>query len=89
MENHELDSQLLEAQKKGYPEEGENVGWAEYYSNLLGAVESFVDWGDPRQACVLVDASSSDDSAFAAELADHAQVTIPCLMKRLPKAQLV
>jgi hypothetical protein len=81
-ENHELDEQLLEAQKRGYPDEGDNAGWAEYYSNLLDAVDSFADWNDPRQACIMVDAGSSDDSAFAAKIADHAGITIPCLMKR-------
>jgi hypothetical protein len=85
-ENHELDSQLLEAQKKGYPDEGENEGYAEYYSYVLDTVDSFADWNDPRQACILVDASSSDDSAFAAEIADHAKVTVPCLMKRSESA---
>jgi hypothetical protein len=81
-ENHELDSQLIEAQKKGYPDEGDNAVWAEYYGDLLGTVDSFADWNDPRQACILVYAGSSDDSAFAAEVADHAKVTIPCLLKR-------
>lgn len=81
-ENHELDSQLMEAQKKGYPDEGDNGGRAEYYTDLLGVVDSFADWNDPQQACILVDASSSDDSVFAEEIADHAKVAIPCLIKR-------
>lgn len=81
-ENHELDAQLVEAQKEGYPDRGDNAGYAEYYSDLLDAVDSFADWNNPRQACILVNASSSDDSAFAAEIANHAKVTIPCLMKR-------
>jgi hypothetical protein len=85
-ENRELDSQLLEAQKKGYPDEGENEEYAEYYSQVLDTVDSFADWNDPRQACILVDASSSDDSAFAAEIAGHARVTVPCLIRRSESA---
>lgn len=85
-ENHALDSQLEQAQKKGYPDEGDNEGWAEYYSDLVDTVDSFADWNDPRQTCILVDAGSSDDSVFAAEIADHAKVTIPCLMKRSESA---
>jgi hypothetical protein len=81
-ENHELDTQLLEAQKKGYPDEGDSAEWAEYYSNLLDTVDSFASWNDPRQACILVNAASSDDSAFAAEIAAHAKVTMPCIMKK-------
>lgn len=85
-ENRYLDSQLEEAQKRGYPDEGDNEAFAEYYSDLLGIVDSFADWNNPRQACILVDAGSSDDSAFATEIADHANVTIPCLMKRSESA---
>lgn len=81
-ENHEFDSQLAEAQKRGYPDEGDNEAWSEYYSDLVSTVDSFADWTNPRQACILVNAGSSDDSAFATEVADHARVTIPCLMKR-------
>jgi hypothetical protein len=81
-ENHELDSQIREAQKRGYPDEGENEGYAEYYSQILDAVDSFANWNDPRQACILVDANSSDESAFSEEIADHARMTVPCLVKR-------
>jgi len=78
-ERQKNDSDLLEAQKKGYPDEGDNSDWAEYYSDLYGVVESFADWSDPRQACILVDANPSDD---APEIADHAGVTVPCLITR-------
>ncbi|MGC2528419.1 MAG: hypothetical protein WA639_11770, partial [Candidatus Acidiferrum sp.] len=65
-ESHALDAQLLEAQKKGYPDEGDNTEFAEYFSDLLGAVDSFADWNDPRQACILVNANTSDESDFTA-----------------------
>ncbi|HKN76687.1 MAG TPA: HEAT repeat domain-containing protein [Candidatus Acidoferrum sp.] len=81
-ESHELDAQLLEAQKKGYPDEGDNEPFAEYFSELLGAVDSFADWNDPRQACILVNANTSDDSDLVAKIADHAKVALPCLLKR-------
>jgi hypothetical protein len=81
-ESHELDAQLLEAQKKGYPDEGDNDDFAEYFSYLLGAVDSFADWNDRRQACILVNANPSEDSDFAAKIADHAKVALPCLIKR-------
>jgi hypothetical protein len=66
--------------------EAEDEGYAEYYRHVLGAVDSFADWSDPRQACILVDASYNDDSAFAAEIAVHATITLPCLMKRSKSA---
>lgn len=85
-ESRELDAQLLEAQKKGYPDEGDNAEFAEYFSDLLGAVDSFADWNDPRQACILVNANTSDESDFTAKIADHARVTLPCLLKRSESA---
>ena len=78
-ESQKLDADLLEAQKRGYPDNGDNTEWGEYYSDLYGVVESFADWNDPRQACILVDAIPSETSR---EIADHAKVTIPCLIKR-------
>lgn len=81
-ENHVLDSQIEEAQKKGYPDEGDNAQYAEYYSDLLDTVDSFADWNGPRQVCILVNAGSSDDSVFAAEVANHARTTVLCLIKR-------
>jgi hypothetical protein len=81
-ENHENDSQLAEAQKKGYPDEGDNEGYAEYYGNLLGIVDSFADWNNPRQACILAEGAYNDDSAFAARIVAHAKVTVPCLLKK-------
>jgi hypothetical protein len=68
-ENRERDAKLLQAQNSPQEDKGEaeDEGYAEYYSHVLGAVDSFADWNDPRQACILVDASYNDDSAFAAE----------------------
>jgi HEAT repeat protein len=81
-ENRYLDSQLEEAQKKGYPDEGDNEAWAEYYSDLLTTVDSSADWNDPRQACILADAAYNDGSAFAAEVVSHSRTTMPCLLRK-------
>jgi hypothetical protein len=80
-ENRYLDSQLEEAQTKGYPDEGDNEGFAETYSDLLETVDSFADWNDPRVACFLADAAYNDGSAFAEKVARHWRTTIPCLLK--------
>jgi hypothetical protein len=65
--------------------EAEDEGYAEYYRHVLGAVDSFADWSDPRQAFWSMQATT-DDSAFAAEIAVHATITLPCLMKRSKSA---
>jgi hypothetical protein len=83
-ENQELDAKLLQAQNSSREDKGDAVdeGYAEYYSNVLGVVDSIADWNDPRQACILVNAGSSPASAFAAEVARHGKTTIPCLIRR-------
>jgi len=83
-ENQALDAELLQEQNsaQGGNEDGEDEGFAEYYSHLVDTVDSFADWNDPRQACILVNASSSPDSDFAAKIAQHAKTTIPCLIQR-------
>jgi hypothetical protein len=81
-ENRYLNPQLNEAQEKGYPDKGDNEGWAEYYGDLLDTVDSFVNWNDPRQACIMADAAYNDDSEFAAEVVSHSKVTMPCLLRR-------
>jgi hypothetical protein len=87
-ENHERDARLLQAQNspQADKDEAEDEGYAEYYGHVLGVVDSFAGWNDPRRACILADASYNDDSAFAAEVADHATVTLPCLMKKSESA---
>ncbi len=81
-ENQHLNAELAEAQKKGYPDEGDNEPFAEYYSDVLGTVDSFADWNDPRQACILAESAYNDGSEFADEVARHAKTTMPCLLEK-------
>ena len=83
-ENQELDASLLATQKTGHDSKAndDGDGYAEYYGFLLDTVDSFANWNDPHQACVLVSAGSSPDSPFAAEVARHAKTSVPCLLQR-------
>jgi len=56
---------------------GEEEDYAEYVGTLADTVASIVDWNDPRQVCIL--ANSVDPPE---QLADHARVVVPCLLKR-------
>ena len=87
-ENQQLDAKLLQAQNSQDAEKDnvESEGYAEYYGYLLDTVDSFADWNDPRQACILVNAGSSPDSTFATEVAIHGKTTIPCLIRRSQSA---
>lgn len=56
-------------------------GYAEYVAELGETVDSYADWTDPRQVCILVQTSYEWHSRFAAEIATHARTSIPCLIQ--------
>jgi hypothetical protein len=70
-ENHETPS-----------ESGEDEGYAEYTSWLADTVAKIVDWSDPHQVCILANSIDLPD-----ELANHAKVAVPCLLKRYKNSQ--
>jgi len=55
--------------------------YAEYVASLGDTVDSFADWKDPRQLCILAQTSYNTDSRFAAKLAAVGKPVIPCLMR--------
>jgi hypothetical protein len=57
---------------------GDDEGYAEYVSWLAETVAKIVDWNDSRQVCIL-----ANSLALPHELADHAEVAVPCLLQRL------
>lgn len=68
---------LLDRENKE-PVRGEEEDFAGYTSWLSDTVAKIVDWNDPRQVCVLANSVDLPD-----ELAGHAKVAIPCLLRRL------
>jgi len=73
--------------KVGNPEpedipDEQNEAFAEYIGYIGGTVESFADWNDPSQACLLVYQGYDPQSRFAAELAAHGKIALPCLIER-------
>lgn len=60
----------------------ENEAFSEYLGYLAGTVESFTDWNDPSQVCLLVYQGYDPESRFAAEIAAHGKVALLCLMQR-------
>ncbi len=60
---------------------GEGEGYGEYFSDLLGTVETFADWNDKRQVCILVKAGEIPDSSAAAETSARMKMAIPCLLE--------
>jgi hypothetical protein len=55
----------------------DDEGYSEYVAWLAETVAKVVDWNDQRQVCILADGAYLED-----ELADHARVSVPCLLQR-------
>jgi hypothetical protein len=56
--------------------------FAEYFASLREMVDSFANWNDPRQACIMVDAGFIDYPPSPADAAARASAAIPCILKR-------
>jgi hypothetical protein len=72
--------------KPGDPEpddipDEQDEAFAEYIRYLGGTVESFADWNDPDQVCLLVHQGYDPESPFAVDIAAHGKVALPCLMQ--------
>jgi hypothetical protein len=63
------------------PEPENEEAYAEYVASLIGTVDSFADWKNPRELCILAHSSYNTDSPFAAKLAAVGTPIIPCLMQ--------
>jgi hypothetical protein len=62
--------------------EADAEGYGEYCTWLGETVNSFADWNDPRQACILVYAGSNDYPSSPQQAAARARAVMPCLLKR-------
>ncbi len=96
LHNHRVQKELLDLlrresgyirSKPGDPEpddipDEQDEALAAYIGYLGGTVASFADWSDPSQVCLLVHQDYDPESRFAAELAAHGKVALPCLMQR-------
>jgi HEAT repeats len=76
-EDREIESTL----RASHEQEGVGEGYAEYVAELGETVDSYADWTDPRQVCILVQQAYEWDTRFAAKIAAHARVSIPCLIQ--------
>lgn len=54
---------------------------SQYLSSLSYVVNKFVDWNDPRQACMMVDSGDIEYPSSAPEAAARARAAMPCLLK--------
>jgi HEAT repeat protein len=76
-EDREIESTL----RASHEQEGVGEDYAEYVGELGGTVDSYADWTDTHQVCILVQQSYEWDGRFAAKIAGHATISIPCLIQ--------
>jgi hypothetical protein len=55
--------------------------YTEYLGELGETVGRIANWNDPRQVCIFVHESYDPESRFAAEIAAHGKIALPCLMQ--------
>jgi len=75
------DRQIESTLRASHEQEGVGEGYAEYVAQLGETVDSYADWNDGHQVCILVQEAYEWDSRFAAKIAAHAEVAIPCLIR--------
>jgi hypothetical protein len=56
--------------------------YSQYFTLLCYIVNKFVNWNDPRQACMMVNAAYIDYPSSALEAAAQAKAAMPCILKR-------
>lgn len=76
-EDREIESTL----RASHEQEGVGEGYAEYVAELGETVDSYADWADTHQVCILVQQAYEWNTRFAAKIAAHAKVSIPCLIQ--------
>ncbi len=59
----------------------EGKGTGEYCAWLAQTVESFANWSDPRQACILVNAAQITYPSPSTDAAARARAAMPCLLQ--------
>lgn len=62
-------------------DEGEEE-YSQYFSSLCYIVNTFVNWNDPRQACMMVNTAYVDYPSSPTEAAVRARAAMPCILKR-------
>lgn len=91
LETGEFNARVREGERKGAEHESDASEASDddaiYRNDLLGTIESFVNWHDPRHICLLAKAGAALDSTDARESATRAQVAMPCL-QQLSKSDL-
>ena len=63
--------------------------YSQYLTSLSTVVNKFVDWNDPTQACMMVNAAYIDYPSSQPEASARAKEAMPCLLKRSKSSDAV
>jgi hypothetical protein len=80
-ENQLVESTLRDSQGHVGVSDKYGEGFGEYVGELGETVDSFANWNDPHQVCIFVHEPYNPESRFAAKIASHANVSVPCLVQ--------
>jgi hypothetical protein len=80
-ENHVGESTLRESHEMVGTSGKYGEEHSEYVGELRQTVDSFVDWADPRQVCILAHSGYNPNSVFAGTIATHGKVAAGCLIQ--------
>jgi hypothetical protein len=79
-ENRLTESTLRDSAEKIGVSDGFGEEYSEYVAALGETVDSFADWTDAHQVCIFVHESYDPESRFAAKIAAHSAIALPCLI---------
>ena len=78
-ENHVVEKALRESHEQVGASGVYGEEYGQYVAELGETVDTFADWNDPRQVCIFTREAYDPGSQFAAKIASHANVSVPCL----------
>jgi hypothetical protein len=80
-ENQLIESTLRDSHGQVGVSEKYGEDYGEYVDQLGATVDSFANWNDSHQVCIFVHESYNAESRFAAKIAAHASIAVPCLIQ--------
>lgn len=79
-EDQLIESALRESHEQVGASTKYGEGFVEYVGQLSETIDTFADWTDPHQVCVLVRKAYDADSRTAAKIAMNGRLAVPCLL---------
>lgn len=80
-EDQLIESTLRDSNEQIGVDDKYGEGYGEYVGQLGETADSFADWNNPHEVCVLVRQAYEWDGQYAGKVAAHPKTSIPCLIR--------